>query len=280
MPLGTSQMTITTQANFIPELWGPQIIKATEANLVVVNMTWDWSEGGEMKGDQKHIPSVSNLTASAKAANTQVTLNAPTESIVTLLINRHDEVSFLLEDITRIQASFNLMQFYTQKAGYAIAAQRDTRANTLISGFSQVVGAVGVDIGDEQIRDAIEFLDLADAPFEDRSLVIYPTQKNALFAIEKYFRADVQGGGESQILKKGKFGQVYGIPVSVSTNLGTSAGARLNALFHREAIATIKQEGPRTQSDYILEYLGNLVVVDCIYGEIEARDSFGTWIRS
>lgn len=280
MPLGTSQMTVTTGANFIPELWGPQVIAATEANLVLVQMTWDWSEGGETKGDQKHIPNVSNLTTSEKAANTQVTLNAPTESQITLTINRHDECSFLLEDITKVQASFNLMQLYTGKAGYAVAARRDTRANTLISGFSQVLGSAGVDIGDQQIRDAIEFLDLADAPVEDRNLVIYPTQKNALFGIEKYFRADFRGEGQSKILVKGKFGEIYGVPVYISTNLGTFAGARLNTLFHKEAIATIKQEGPRTQSEYILEYLGNLVVVDCLYGETESRDSFGVWLQS
>lgn len=281
MALGSNQVTTTTGANFIPELWGPQVIKATERNLVFVGLSWDWTEGGEQKGDQKHVPNVSNLTSNAKSANAQVTLNAPTEDQTTLTINRHDECSFLLEDITKVQASFPLMKFYTEKAGYAIAQQRDTRLNTLVSGFSQTVGSAGVDLGDQQIRDAIEFLDLADAPMEDRHLVIYPTQKNALFAIEKYFRSDFSGQ-QSDILVKGKIGSVYGIPVYVTTNIGTSGvgNPRLNAMFHREAWATIKQSGPRTQSDYILEYLGNLVVVDCVYGETESRDTFGVWMQS
>lgn len=280
MPLGSSQQTITTGANFIPELWGPNVIAATESNLVFQGLCWDWSDPVKGKGDTIHVPGVSNLTSNAKVANTQVTLNAPSEGVTDLVINRHDECSFLIEDILKAQSSFNLMKFYTDKAGYAIARQRDTRINALVSGFSQTLGAAGVDIGDQQIRDAIEYLDLADAPESDRNLVIYPDQKNALFSIEKYFRASMRGDGASKILTKGQFGEIYGVPVSVTTNIGTSGGARLNTMFQREAIAVAQQVGPRTQSDYILEFLGNLVVADFIYGEIEARDAFGVWLKS
>lgn len=280
MPLGTSQQTTTTGANFIPELWGPGVIAATESKLVFQPLCWDWSSPVKGKGDTIHIPGVSNLTSNAKAANTEVTLNSPTEDVTNLLINRHDECSFLIEDILKTQADFNLMKFYTDKAGYAIARQRDTRINALVSGFSQTLGSQGVDIGDQQIRDGIEFLDLADAPDTDRNLVIYPDQKNALFAIEKYFRASMRGDGASKILTKGQFGEIYGVPVHVTTNVGTSASTRLNTLFHKEAIGVAQQLGPRTQSDYILEFLGNLVVADFIYGEVETRDAFGVWLRS
>lgn len=279
MALGSSHMTITTGANFIPELWGPQVINATERMLVLAPLTWDWSRPGQTKGDTIRIPNVSNLTANAKVAATQVTLNSPTESMATLTINRHDEVSFLLEDITKVQADFNLMSLYTEKAGYGVAQQRDTRVATLVGSLTQSVGAAGVDTGDQQIRDGIELLDVGDVPVDDRHLALYPTQKNALWGIEKYFRADIRGTGDSPVIN-GKFGEIYGIATHVTTNLGTSANARLNVLFHRQAFATVKQNGPRTQSDYILEYLGWLVVCDCIYGEITARDPFAVWFKS
>lgn len=279
MALGIDQMTVTTQANFVPELWGPNIIIAAERKLLVRNLVWDWSSPGKGKGDQIHIPNVSNLTSTPKAANTQVVLNAPSEAMITLNINRNDEVSFLLEDITKVQADFNLLSLYTQKAGYTLAQQIDTRLSALFSGFSQRTGAAGIDIGDEQIRTAVEFLDLADADIEGRALVIYPTQRNAMFAIEKYFRADIKGNGENTVVS-GKLGEIYGVPVYVTTNLGTSADARLNAMFQKQALACAIQVGPRTQSDYILEYIGTLVVTDAIYGEVESRDDHGVWIQS
>ena len=51
-------------------------------------------------------------------------------------------------------------------------------------------------------------------------------------------------------------------------------------MFHKEAIALALQLAPRTQSDYILEYLGNLVVVDTIYGYSAIRPTFGIEVRS
>lgn len=282
MALGSDQQTITTGANFIPELWGPAVISATEDNLVFDPLVWDLSDPAKGKGDTIHLPAISNFTANTKSANTQVVLNAPTEGVTNLLIDRHEECSFLLEDLLKIQMSFPLMKFYTGKAGFALAEQRDTRINNLVASFSQIVGSSGVNLGDEQIRNAIEFLDLANAPMTDRHFVIYPTQKNALFAIDKYFRADQRGDGASKILTGGKFGEIYGMPVYVSNNIGTSGtpAARLNAMFHREAIAIARQEGQRVQSDYILEYLGNLVVADNVYGIVETRDTFGVWLRS
>ena len=99
MPLGTAGQTVTTGANFIPEIWAPGVIAATEAKLVFQAMCWDWSDPAKGKGDTIHIPGVSNLTSNAKTANAQVTLNAPTEGVTDLVINRHDECSFLIEDI-------------------------------------------------------------------------------------------------------------------------------------------------------------------------------------
>lgn len=280
MPLGTAQQTITTGANFIPELWGPGVIKATEANLIARKLCWDWFEEGKDYGDTIRFPNISNFTASAKVANTQVTLQAPTEGMSTLTINRNDESSFLIENMLKVQSQFNLINYYTKKNGYAMALLMDQRITDLFSGFSQVVGAAGVDVGDTDLRDAIEFLDIADVEETDRNFVFYPTQKNALFSIEKYFRADIRGDGKSEVLTKGRLGEIYGVPVHITTNLGTSASARLNTLFHKESIASAIQFGPVTEGDYILEHLGDLVVTHSIYGEIEARDGFGVWIRS
>src|SRR3990167_1837757 len=247
MALGANQVTVTTAANFIPELWSPLVIKAVESKLVMWKLLWDWSDPAKGKGDTIHVPGVANLSTNSKAANTAVVLNANTEGVTNLSINTHEECSFLIEDIVKVQSAYNQLEFYKEKAGYAIAAKMDTDANTLVASFSQTQGAAGADLGDEQIRNAIEFLDLADAPDDDRHFLMHPSQKNALFAIEKYFKAHYRGDGMSDILVKGQFGEIYGMPTYVSTNVGTSAGSRLNAIFQRQAIAKAQQLGPRVQ---------------------------------
>jgi hypothetical protein len=251
MALGSTQMTVTTAANFIPELWGPMVIKATEANLTFQKLTWDWSDPVKGKGDTIHAPAVSNVTTNTKSANTAVTLSAPTEAMTNLSINVHNHAAFLLEDIAKIQASFNLVSLYTEKLGYAIAKQLDTDIGANVASFNQAVGDAGVDIGDEQI-----------------------------LKIDKFFRADYRGDGRSQILVNGEFGEIYGSRAYVSSNVASSGGERLNTLMHRDAICQAVQLGPQTQGDYILEYLGYLVVTQIIYGDGVARNTFGVWLKS
>lgn len=277
MGLGTNNMTVTTGAKFIPELWAPLVVAATEANLVLWNKVWDWSE--DEPGNKVQAPTITNLATNTKVAGSEVTLNAPLETDHEIDVTTHKECSFLIEDILKAQSKYNITKYYTDKAGYAVAKTMDSAVSALFASFSQIVGGAETNIGDQQIRDAIEYLDLADSPEIDRCLVIHPSQKNALFGIEKYFRADFTGGSSS-ILNKGKFGEIYGVPVFVTTNLGTSGNARLNAMFHKESIATAVSYGPRTQGDYILEYLAHLIVSDVVFGLSEIRDDFGVWVKS
>ena len=125
MALGTNHVTNTTAATFIPELWSDEIIAAYKKNLVMANLVNKMSFKGK-KGDTLHIPKPTRGSASAKAASTQVTLIAATESEQQVLVNKHYEYSRLIEDITEAQALASLRRFYTDDAGYALAKQVDT----------------------------------------------------------------------------------------------------------------------------------------------------------
>ena len=290
MALGTDHQTTTTGAVFIPEVWSAEVLRATERALVMADKVKRYDTLVQNRGDTVHIPNVSNLTANDKNANTQVVLQAPTESETVIVIDNHKEASFLVEDLLRVQSNYDLMSAYTDKAGYAIAQAVDSDLLALYSSLTTTdQGTYGSDIGDAEILGAIEQLDLADAPLEDRCLVIYPTQKTAIAKLEKFVRADwlgevdmpspVRTGAESRYL----WGTIYGIPVYYTNQVPQTAGTPTqthNVLFHKEAFALALQQAPRTQSDYIIEYLGNLVVVDVIYGVKVLRSDFGVEVRS
>ena len=124
MALGTSHVTNTTAATFIPELWSDEIIAAYKSNLVLANLIKKMPMKGK-KGDTIHIPKPTRGSASAKAAETQVSLIAATESEVVVNVDKHYEYSRLIEDITDVQALSSLRRFYTDDAGYALATQVD-----------------------------------------------------------------------------------------------------------------------------------------------------------
>lgn len=294
MALGTDQMTITTGDVFLPEVWSKETQKATEATLVLANLVKRFDSELTDGGDILRVPMVSNLTANAKAANTQVTLNAPTESQFTMNINRHFEASYLVEDRLKAQSKYNLLDQYSSKSGYAIAAKIDSDIAGLYSGLSQTVGNSTTDITDANIVRAIQYLDDANAPQSERYFVIKPAGLAHIRQIDKFSRFDSlgvtptpaagagglanMGGAIRRIGPNGFLGTIYNVEVYMSTNLTEESGTSdivHNLLFQKEAFALGIQSKPRTQFQYKQEYLGTLATTDALWGFGEYRDTFG-----
>lgn len=298
MGLGTNNTTASVANNFIPELWSDEVIGSYKSNLVLANLVTKMSHKGK-KGDTIHIPAPTRGSASAKAANTQVTLSAATNSVVNISINKHYEYSKLIEDIAEVQALASMRKFYTDDAGYALATQVDDDLFALFEGLqggtvggsgsaaweTAVIGGDGTtlytgassnasDITDAGIRKMILALDNADVPMDNRSLILPPVASNDLLAINRFTEQQFIGSGDA--IKTGKIGQIYGVDVFVTSNCpAISTTGRVGGLFHRDAIVFAEQVGVRTQTQYKQEYLGDLFTADTIYGTGELRNDAG-----
>lgn len=299
MALGTNQMTITTGDVFLPEVWSKETQRATEATLVLANLVKRFDSDVADGGDLLDVPKISNLTASAKAANTQVTLNSPTESNFQMSINRHFESSYLVEDRLAKQAAYRLMEEYSPKAGYAVASQMDADLAGLYSGLSQSVGNSTTDVTDANICLAIQYLDDANAPQTDRYFVVKPAGLSHMRQIQKFSEyqmlgttptpivsgglAQHTGGAVRRIGPNGFVGVVYNLEVYMSTALVEESGTSdtvHNLIFQKEAFALAVQQKPRMQFQYKQEYLGTLATTDAIWGFGEFRDAFAVDFRS
>lgn len=279
----------TTAAVFIPEVWSADILRETEANLVLADKVKRYDGDVANFGDIIHIPNLTNLTANNKVVGSEVTVQYPTELEKTITINLHKEASFYIDDMAKVQSKYDLMGEYTKKAGYAIAKAIDTSVASLYSGLSQYVGNGSTDITDENIIRAIQYLDEANAPENDRYFVINPAGKADLMALDKFVLRTGPGWStdNSPILhgakENGFWGDIYGVKVFVSTNVVTEAGSPNvvhNLLFQKEAFGLAIQQNPRTQSQYKLEFLSNLTVCDVMYGVAELRDTFAVDFRT
>lgn len=292
MALGTNHVTNTTGATFIPELWSDEIIAAYKQNLVMANLVSKMSFKGK-KGDTLHIPKPTRGAAALKAASTQVTLQAATESEVQVLVNKHYEYSRLIEDITETQALASLRKFYTGDAGYALAKQVDTDLIQLGRGAQGGNGTIAYDkaviasdgttlytggneaaITDAGIRKVIQTLDDADVPMDGRCLVLPPVARNVMMGLARFTeQAFVGETGGGNTIRNGQIGNVYGVMVYVSTNCETATGdARIGMMFHKDAFVLAEQLGVRSQTQYKQEYLGTLFTSDMLYGVKELRD--------
>src|SRR5690606_29300684 len=209
-----------------------------------------------------------------------------------LSIDRHVEYSRLIEDIVDIQALESLRRFYTDDAGYAIAVDVDTQLileaadvgfNSLVvnsdgsidstSSLTQVYEGDGTtwdqkastDISDPGIRAFIKVLDDRDVPMAGRVMVVPTIVKYDLLGTARFTEHSYVGeAGGSNTMRNGLIGDVYGMPVYVTTNLplveddGGTADNVLGLVFQRDGIVLLEQAGVRSQTQYKQEYLADL----------------------
>ena len=289
MPLGTNNVTVTTAAKFIPEIWSDEIVAAYKKNLVLANVINKMNFRGK-KGDTVHVPKPTRGSASAKVASSQVTLIAATEDEVVINIDKHFEYSRLIEDIVSVQALASLRRFYTDDAGYALGVQTDSDIWTLFKSigdgngssyqnsgvyeFSSTTavaynGSVGSAFNDAGFRKGIQILDDADVPMDGRSFVIPPVLRNDLMGTARYTEQAFTGEtGAANTIRNGRVGNLYGIEVYISSNAPSleSGAARLAGLFHRDAFTLVEQLGVRSQTQYKQEWLADLLTADTLYG--------------
>ena len=292
--------TVTTAATFIPEIWSDEIIAAYKKNLVLANLVMKMNFKGK-KGDTVHIPAPVRGSASAKGATNAVTLIVNTESEVQVSINKHYEYSRLIEDIVEAQALTSLRSFYTGDAGYALAKQVDTDLVQLGRSFngatvgtddyatsaSSTKAYIGGDgttvynsstsnasaLTDAAIRRTIQRLDDNDVPMDGRFFIIPPSSRNTLMGLARYTEQAFVGNGDA--IRNGEIGNLYGIPVFVTSNADTGAGNtatdRICLMGHKEAMVLVEQQAVRSQTQYKQEYLGTLFTSDTLYGVAALR---------
>jgi len=290
-----NSVTPTTAATFIPEIWSDEIVAAYKKNLVLANLVMKMNFKGK-KGDTVHIPAPTRGSASAKVSTDAVTLIAATESEVQVSINKHYEYSRLIEDIVEAQALNSLRQFYTADAGYALARRVDTdlvqlgrafngatvgtddyaTSNTTTKAFIGSDGTTAYNstssnaaaLTDAAIRRTIQRLDDNDTPMDGRFFIIPPSSRNTLMGLARYTEQAFVGDGNA--IRNGEIGNLYGIPVFVTSNAdfgaGNSGADRICLMGHRDSMVLVEQMAVRSQTQYKQEYLGTLFTADTLYG--------------
>jgi hypothetical protein len=301
----TSIVNKTAADKFIPEIWSDEVVAAYQKNLVLANLVRKMSFKGK-KGDVLHIPKPTRGTATLKAANTAVTIQADTETEVLVNINRHFEYSRFIEDIVEVQALSSLRSFYTEDAGYALAKQVDDDLIALGKSFGDgdasdwvhsnayfIDATTGLTLyaldtvttsdlfTDAGFRKLIQLMDDADVPMDGRKFAIPPSLRNAIMGIDRYNSSDfVDGRG----VNNGQIGKLYGIDIYVSSNMpvietasDNTAGDAIKAavLFHTDTMVLGEQMGVRSQTQYKQDYLSTLYTADTLFGTKVLRPEAG-----
>lgn len=283
----------------IPAKWGQRLNDFFKEELIMGSFFTDRSEELVDGGNIVYTPNITEMSANTKTNGSQVTLNSPTETAVTLTVATWEEVSFLIEDREKahVKKSYALQETYAMNAAHTVATSLEVDIAQLFASFSQTVGASTRNVADSDIRQAIATLESASVPGLYTGQVAFFFHPdvfwNQLQSIDKFSLA-INSPVQDPVAKVPD-ARLYGIPVFRSPNIQYTASTtgRNNALAHKDAVhwarlslpATgesqmVGSQGVRVQTHYIPEYLGYLTIADMCWGVVENRDAAAVLIYS
>lgn len=233
------------------------------------------------------------LTANAKAADTATTKQTPSTTAVSVTLDQHFEVTFILEDIGKALARPEIMEGYIEDGIKVLAEKIDATVTALHSGFSQTITAT-TGLGEDDFREGRRLLNAAKAPLTDRWAILHEDAEKEALGIEKLVNRDYRGDQANQALSDGFLGRFSGFNVVMSQNI-TVATTVKNLFIHKNAavlvmrplppppegtgiIFTVMTEdgfGIRVMIGYNLDHLGVQVTLDALWGVSELRDDHG-----
>jgi len=293
-----ANITPTVAQYFIPEVWGNRALEILRANVVLAKLVAKDSDISTFQvGDILHIPYPGTFTANDKAAGSAVTVQTPSGGTeVQVALNKHKEVSFIVEDVARAQANQDLLDRYLNAAVPALAEKIESDLFALYSSVTASVGTSGTDITAATIRSVRKTLNDNKCPIAPRHLVISSKDEIALLgdsALATYFAM-----ARSQGVAEGSIGSLYGFTVWMSQLVPVVTGtpnSTKNLAFHPEAFilamrglpeppastgaqaATIRDPESglvvRVLYAYNPSYLGVQVTMDVLYGVQVLRDA-------
>tara|TARA_Y100001938_G_scaffold146964_1_gene227073 strand:+ start:154 stop:1191 length:1038 start_codon:yes stop_codon:yes gene_type:complete len=245
---GLQDSTNAVLDKFIPEIWGVALQDYFEKNLVFGSLANDLSGLVAGGGDMIHLPKHSEIVATdlyggdnnALASSAlSFTAGTTSEGEHTLSIDQSTMAAVAITDISRAQSSYDVMNIYTQKLGYALAKKVDfylatklyqaitynDGANTNADGASRdnnitFTSTNSYNIATAGVANMIQAIYESDSSVEDYTLVLAPATYSSLFKLADFARYDGTGlAGDSNPLISGFAGKLGGVPVVISNNI-------------------------------------------------------------
>ena len=274
---------------FVPEVWAPAVELAFKNKLVFAGLATDLSPFVASGGDKIHIPTFDTIATGSKTPETAISygVDGAAQTEETLTIDQHKYSATLVEDLLKVQSSYDLMGIYTNEMGYALANQIDDYIDSLLlascqSAAGKINGIVtGSDLKSASNADFELILSnvLAQDPeVSNWTLVVSPAAFSTLSALVQLSYGTAAAPLGAGFGSTGQIATVFGMPIIMSPNVTTAQTNMDNAggqtdnftpigyCVHKSALSIAYSSGVRMQADYDIDYLGTKMVADVIYG--------------
>ena len=267
-----AEVTLTTAANFIPEMWSDAILDYAEREFRLVNQVTDLSSMVSEGGNKLNIPKVTEETVATLSSGSAVSYGANTDGEVELSINQHVYEAKRIGDLVRVQENSDLFGMYAQSMGYAIAKKIENyiAVDVLQSATgNDVTLAADNTATTALIRSGLQKLLDGGHSYTDGQTFLYasPAFFSSILGLSDFTSATVRGDAQNPNVT-GEIGSVYGMPVYASTDWDDDGGTgdESGTIFKTSGVYYASQLQPRVQEQYDIDYLATSIVVDSLFG--------------
>ena len=279
-------VTITTSAVFIDQVWSPELNRAIQYDVVIAALFDDKSALVDQHANTINLPSRHNLTANAKAAGTPLTPQAITEPDQTFTVpmtNGHRAIAQQIEDIAEIQSRYDIRAETTIAGAYALARQMDVDAAGLFAAATNAVGTAGSELTDDNLIQGRTLLRNNAAP-RPWYITVSPATYSGFLKLEKFTNMLYVGTDDAgTAVEEARVGKIYGADVYESQLLSGTAPNSVGAYWSKTHYFKAIQRQPTTHTWYSPLDLAWIVSMDCIYGmfeRLEADEAAGVTTNS
>lgn len=301
-------ITKTEADVFIPEIWAQEVFGYLKAWLVMpplIMRDTDLGVSANQPGDTIHVDFAGSLSINDKSPNTPVVVQNPAGTQLDIVLNKHKEITFLVEDPVRVFSFKDQADLYIGEAAKYLAEQIDTDILAMYALLPYHIGLGGA-FTDPLVRMSRLELNKRKIP-KERVMVVSADGENDLLALDRFTTPDKYG---SAIVPSGELGRLYGMPVYMTqlipqTLAGTSPALTVshNLMFNKKAMAIAFRGLPlnaaqiggarqatvsdpdtgivlRVTTSYNPNHLGVQVTLDILYGVKVIRGDHANVIRT
>lgn len=283
-----ANITVSEVDTAIPEFWAATALGALKANTVMAQLVRrDFDSLVATAGDIVNVSNRGGLSVNDKAANTVVTLQTPSNTKIAITLDKHKEVSFLIEDVASAKAIEDALN-YVEDAAIVLAEQIDADLLALYTGAGGTAGAAADDLDVPEIVTARKLLNDLKCPFAGRVAVVSSAQEASLLNKTEFTSSDFGGDMSRVAVIEANLGRKYGFDFFLDQQVVSTVSptADHGIAFHRDAFvlvtrmlpmppagsgaiaSTVSEDGVglRSVRSWNSDHLGMQMTVDILYG--------------
>lgn len=265
-----SNVTSTVAASVIEKRVSPVIQETLIQNSVMIPAIWNRSAEVGPGMDRLDVPILGELAVQNVSETTELVPAAPVISVDQMALDQQKAILWAITDRTSVQSKIAISAEIFKNGGKTLAASID---DAIIAEMVAEVSAGAPDhviafdaggvLGDADVRNARELMNIQNIPMSDRFLLVGPTAEKSLLGVANFIEVQ-KYGSEARALMTGELGRLYGFTVLMSTSSSLTAGEAM--FFHRHCLTYATQINMRFDQDRNLKGHSDEFSLSLLYG--------------